>query len=485
MAFYPTNYIKPDRKINKLRKRGKEPSEIQEIQLQDRGISMKKDKYVIAANVFIGYAMKRTAAKENEQGIWFYNFSENHYDHLTDKQIKKIFFTLIEEAGEEFWNSTMERQYIAYFNNKIPDFENSGTQPGMLQFNNVLLDFTGDTVEEIKPSPDYYCNFRIPYDYIADAECPQFIEFLNDIFENDQERIDLIQEIMGACLLYDKCMQYLVIFLGNGSNGKSLLASVIKKMLGEKNVSAIALDKLSGDRFSKQNLDKKLLNISSETNPEKVYSTSDLKTLTGGDAVEVEKKFCDAYTTELYCKFILLANNMIQTADYSDGFYRRLMIIPFNKQYYDLAAGEEPEEGKQYKDIYLEGKLSEELPGIFNFAMEGLLRLYQNDFHFTVSQKCEAALTRYKNEHNVVKAFMNECIRIAGDSKSSIRCSKLFPSFEDFCRKNHYYRQSRQITRTKFLDLFQQIIDDEAYKFNRVKCVKRNGIYVYVGLKFR
>lgn len=482
MIFNPNHYIKPDKKINKLIKIGKEPAEIQAVQIQDRGISLKKDKYVIAANEFIGYAMKRIAAKENEQGIWFYNFSENHYDKLKDKQIKKIFFMLIEEAGKELWNSAMERQYISYFNNKISDFESSGTEPGMLQFNNVLLDFTGETVDEVKPSPNYYCNFRIPYDYIADAECPKFIDFLNDIFENDQERIDLIQEIMGACLLYDKCMQNLVIFLGKGSNGKSLLASVIKKMLGAQNVSAIALDKLSGDRFSKQNLDKKLLNISSETNPEKVYSTSDLKTLTGGDAVEVEKKFCDAYTTELYCKFILLANDMIQTADYSDGFYRRLMIIPFNKQYYDLAPGEKPEEGKQYKNIYLEAELAEELPGIFNFAMEGLLRLSQNDFNFTSSQECENALKRYKNEHNVVKTFMNERILVDGNSDSKIRSSDLFPKFEDFCRENHYFRQSRQITRTKFLDLFQQIISDENYD---VKRTKRQGIYIYIGMKFR
>ena len=50
---------------------------------------------------------------------------------------------------------------------------------------------------------------------------------------------------------------------------------------------------------------------------------------------------------------------MFQTDDNSDGFYRRLIIIPFDQQYHTLAPGEEPEEGKKYQDIFLEGKAGE------------------------------------------------------------------------------------------------------------------------------
>ena len=304
---------------------------------------------------------------------------------------------------------------MAYFRNKVEQFQTSGTQAGILQFNNCILDFSETERNVLNPSPEYFCNFRLPYDYDENADCPEFKAFLNDIFEDDEERIQLIQEIMGACLMYDKCMQYLVIFLGNGSNGKSLLASTIKHMLGDVNVSAIALDRLSGDRFAKQNLDGKLLNISSEIKSEKIYSTSDFKTLTGGDSVEVEKKFQNAYTTEIYCKYILLANEMFQTDDTSDGFYRRLIIIPFNQHYYDYVPDEKKEEEKKYQDIYLEGTLEDELSGIFNFALEGLFRLWDNDFHFSYSSACERAKENFKKEHNIVMAFLNECVEITGN----------------------------------------------------------------------
>ena len=227
-------------------------------------------------------------------------------------------------------------------------------------------------------SPETFSLVQIPYAFDENAKAPKFMKFLNEIFEGDKERIAVIQEIMGACLYYTDVVQKLFIFLGNGSNGKSLLANIIKKMLGgERNVSAIALDQFSGNRFSRQNLDRKLLNISSETKTEKLYSIADLKTLTGGDSVEIEEKFEKSYTTKIYSKFILLANDMIQTKDYSDGFYRRLLIVPFKVCFHDLAPDEEPKEGIHYKNPNLEKELEEELSGIFNFAYDGLLRLFR------------------------------------------------------------------------------------------------------------
>ncbi len=482
--FDPDNYINKDRKISELNEKGESADAVMEKQLEDRGISFdKNDKPVMEVFQFIKYAMTRVTARENSEGIWFYNYRAKHYDLLPVEQYKKIFFNIIEEASESVWRPGMEKQYLAYFRNKVKSFKVSGNESGMIQFYNYILDFSeGEAIVE-KPSSKHFCNFRVPYNYDENAECPEFMEFLDDIFDGDEERITLIQEIMGACLLYEKCMQYLVVFLGSGSNGKSLLASVIKHMLGDCNVSAIALDRLSGDKFSKQNLDGKLLNISSETKSEKIYSTADFKALTGGDSVEVEKKFKDSYTTEIYCKYILLANEMFQTDDNSDGFYRRLIIIPFEQQYHTLAPGEEPEEGKKYQDIFLEGKLEDELPGIFNFALEGLFRLWDNEFHFSYSAACENAKERFKKKHNIVMAFLNECVAITGvDSKTKVRSSDLFPKFSKFCKDNHYNKQFSGITKARFFKLLEQIIMNED-----LDIVKRKlkDAYYFVGMKFK
>ena len=482
MVFKPENYIKPDKRIQAMIDSSEDPAVITETQIADRGITLVKNKYEMETSTFIDYANSRTCSKENQQGVWFYNYVDKHYDLLNESEYKKIFFYLVCEPSKKIWRTAMQNQYIPYFKNQLPNIQMTGKEDGLLQFRNGVFDFRNLPPMFVKASPKYFCHFRLPYAFDKQAKCPQFMAFLNDIFDGDQERIKLIQEIMGATLYYDKCMQYLVVFLGNGSNGKSILANMIKNMLGPDNVCSIALDQLSGSRFAKQNLDMKLLNISSEVNCEKLYSTSDLKTLTGGDSVEIEQKCKQSYTTEIYAKFILLANDMIQTADYSDGFYRRLIIIPFDQKYEKLAAGQEREPGKKYQDIDLEDKLKQELPGIFNFAWEGLMRLVDQDYHFTEPQACIAALERYKNEHNVVKAFLNEMFEVTGNPKDKIRSSDLFPTFEDFCRENHYYRQSRQITRNKFLSMFKQAIEENSLN---VSWKKHKDHFYYLGLKFK
>lgn len=480
--FDPVNYIQPDEKVQEMIGNGEAADEIEAVQMNDRGITLDGKKYVIEVSTFITYTNTRTTSKEDDQGIWFYNYVDNHYDLLTHKQCKKILFTLICEGSKKWWNSSMEKNYYAFFINQLSNFQTTGTEEGYLQFNNGILDFHELPVRFRKASPKYYCHFRIPYDYDKNAKCPQFKAFLNDVFDNDQERIKLVQEIMGAALYYCKCMQNLIVFLGNGSNGKSLLANMIKNMLGINNVSSIALDQLSGSQFSRQNLDKKLLNVSSEVNPEKLYSTADLKALTGGDSVEVEKKYQNSYTTEIYAKYILLANDMIQTADYSDGFYRRLIIIPFDQKYEKLNPGEEKVDGVKYEDVTLEDTLKTELPGIFNFAFGGLMRLIDQDYQLSVSAACEKAMKHYKNEHNVVKAFLHEGINVTGNTSDKVLSSELFPEFEVFCKENHYYRQSRQITKHKFFSLLEQAINElnlSVYKR------KRNDGYYYTGIKFK
>lgn len=484
--FKVADYIKKDKKIAAMltESNGIVTSQITDQQLSDRGISYNKNgEPVMNVNTFINYALKRVIARENKEGIWFYNFSKKHYDLLDQDTYEKIFFYIVEEASEDVWKNSMQKKYIAYLKNKVEQFNIDGNRPGFLQFNNYILDFTGEEITPYVPSSKDFCNFRIPYNYDPEANCPKFMKFLNEIFENDQERIDLIQEIMGACIYYENFMQKIVVFLGEGSNGKSVLASIISHMLGDSNTTGIALDNLSSGRFSKQNLDKKLLNISPEIKSEKLYSTADIKALTGGDKVEVEEKFKKRYTTSIHTKFIILANHMIQTEDDSEGFFRRIILIPFNQYFYDPVPDEDRDPEKLYKNPYLESELYEELPGIFNFALDGFIRLYNNSFSFTKSSVCEKAIEVYKNEQNVVKAFMNECIIITGiQSKKKVKSSELYPRFETFCKKNHYYRQLNNFPQNRFLKMFKNIIDVEGLDVVYKELSDNN---YYVGIQFK
>jgi putative DNA primase/helicase len=81
----------------------------------------------------------------------------------------------------------------------------------------------------------------------------------------------------------------------------------------------------------------------------------------------------------------------------SSSMWRRLKLIPFNRKF------EEHE-----KDVRLREKLLAELPGILNWALEGLQRLRANYGRFTQSATATESLKEYEEESNPVQLWIKE-----------------------------------------------------------------------------
>jgi putative DNA primase/helicase len=302
--------------------------------------------------------------------------------------------------------------------------------------------------------PDFLSTIQIPIEHDDHATCPLFKEFLLDIFEKDQERVNLIQELLGYCFVHEIKIQKAFIFVGPGSNGKSVLAEIIRNLIGAPNVSNVALSDLGG-RFGLQNLPGKLVNISSENEFDKKFNTQNFKLVTGSDAVNVEQKYKDSFNTILFAKAIILLNRMMNTDDTTDAYYRRLQIIPFNKIYKELKANEAPKEGVAYMDKTLAERLLKELPGILNFALEGLTRLISNHFNLTESKACEQALKDYERTQNPVIEYFETRVRAVSGTKT------LRPDFrKDFLNwaSSNGYDEFRTIGATKFWDKFKKAL---------------------------
>ncbi len=70
-------------------------------------------------------------------------------------------------------------------------------------------------------------------DYNPQAECPRFMNFINEIMNNDKSKIDYIQRIFGYSLTGDISEQIVFFFYGPGSNGKSVLLKMLRHILGD------------------------------------------------------------------------------------------------------------------------------------------------------------------------------------------------------------------------------------------------------------
>jgi P4 family phage/plasmid primase-like protien len=191
---------------------------------------------------------------------------------------------------------------------------------------------------------------------------------------------------------------------GEGSNGKTTLLRIIRALLGEAAVNFRPAD--FSDKFNLPRLDGALACIIEETPS---YRDRDfwemIKNIASGGTLLVSEKFKPSYEFENRAKVIMTCNVMPGGTDSSHGFYRKLLVAPFNAKFDD-------EDGT--RDRGIGSKMIEtDLPGIFNRVMETYRELKQNNFKITTSAASAAAIAEYQLEHDHVLAWINSTIRVA------------------------------------------------------------------------
>ncbi|MDN3436502.1 phage/plasmid primase, P4 family [Planococcus sp. APC 3900] len=452
---------------------------LNDIRFKNRGISSNaKGILKLNANIFAKYVLTRIyLVREGARGAYIYE-KTGRYKPLNDELLKKLCRNILHEAKEDIWTVKWENEYFTAVKREMHIIESLNPHPQFINLRNGMLDL--NSLKLRKHSSRYYSTIQLNIEYDPEAKCPQFRAFLHEIFEKDRELIKLIQEVMGYCFLQEIKLQNAFIFLGSGSNGKSVLADVIRHLIGPENVSSVSLSGLNS-KFGMQDLPGKLVNISTENELDKKFNTQNFKALTGDDAVNVEKKYQDSYNTKLFAKIIILLNRMIESNDHSEGYYRRLVIIPFNKSYRAVGIGETRIPGVDYMDKNLKEKLLQELDGILNFALIGLHRLIKNDFNMTRSKASEKALYDYKVKQNPVIEFLSQ--KVEWDINAKTKRSELRRVFMRWATANGF-EENAHISSTKFLELFDKAM--AAYKpSTKISIKKIQGTIYLAGIRVK
>lgn len=218
-------------------------------------------------------------------------------------------------------------------------------------------------------SADEYQIIRIPVDYDPSADCPNFKQFLREVIPDGEDR-RAVEEFFGYCLLKEYTFEIIMLFVGSGANGKSVLLAVLKRFLGPENVSSVTPQQLDNSRFSSAQLHGKLANIAGDIPARPLKNTGTIKMMTGGDLIHAEHKHRDPFDFVNHAKLIFSANQVPETWDTSEAFYRRFRIIEFPNKF-------SPAGGKfvPRNDLLTQLTSESELSGILNLALDGLKRL--------------------------------------------------------------------------------------------------------------
>ena len=354
--------------------------------------------------------------------IW--NTLESEYGDILNQHFVKEAYAHLQRAN------TIKREEINRYTNSIP------TKNGLF---NILN-------REIKPfESEQVFTYKLNIEYNPEAKCPNWLEFVKEIVAEDDKK--LLQEICGYCLLPSMPFHKMFWFYGTGRNGKGVVTRTLESILGKDNVSNLNLSEFTeGRRFSLQKLYGKFLNVSSEPKLSKYgLQTTVLKMATGQDTIDAELKGKNERLKFVnHAKLIVLGNHFPKVEDNSLGWWDRVVVLNF--PYSFTGENEIPDIEKRW--------IPEENPGIFNWMLKGLYRLYENSqfsssksteetkaefmkisdpFNAWILERCVFVAAAYLTREDALIEYFNYCDEIGADRDS----------------KRTFYEKMRQTPRVK------------------------------------
>lgn len=300
------------------------------------------------------------------------------------------------------------------------------TKSTWIQFKDTIVDI--ETGEEMKATPEYFTTNPIPYPLNKD----RFVNtpIMDKIFTEwvGEKYVPLLYQIIAYCLIPSYPIHRIFCFIGSGMNGKSKYLELLRKFIGRDNCCSTELDTLISSRFEITRLHKKLVCQMGETNFNELNKTSILKKLSGGDLIGFEYKNKDPFEEENYAKILIATNNLPNTTDKTDGFYRRWCIVDFPNQF------------SEKKDILVD--IPEEEYECLTVKCLGLLKDLLNKREFEKEGSIEERRKKYEEKSNFLKRFLEQFT--IKDESSFITKADFYRKFKEWSKENRHRELSEK-----------------------------------------
>lgn len=250
----------------------------------------------------------------------------------------------------------------------------------------------------LAPTPALFTINALDFDYDPNPEPPErWIKFLEQLFGDDLESVELLQEWMGYCLTGDTSQQKMLLLVGPRRSGKGTIGRIITRLVGAGNVVGPTTSSLAGN-FGLQPLIEKSLAIVSDARfgGDSVGTVVErLLCISGEDTLTIDRKFLGSVSMKLATRFMFLTNELPRLNDASTALAGRFLVLRLTNTFYGT------------EDVTLTDQLLAELPGILLWAIDGWKRLRQRG-RFVQPKSGEDAIRDMEDLGSPVGAFIRD-----------------------------------------------------------------------------
>lgn len=249
-----------------------------------------------------------------------------------------------------------------------------------------------------------------PVDFDPRAQCAELMRCLDTYFGNDDDgeaKMSAIQEFFGYCLMPHARYKKALLCVGESDCGKSTIPYLIRKLVGGQNTCSISVEDMDDSR-ARAPLLGKLVNLLTELTSDAMIADGGFKTLVSTEEpIQFDPKYLPPVMDVPICKHVIVTNTLPTINDRSRGTYNRLLIVRFNHVI-----------PRSEQDRSIWDKLSNETPGILQWALEGAQRLYHAGGSFTSAGEVE--VEEYRAQQDPLTGFLADECETGEDRRCSL-----------------------------------------------------------------
>jgi len=362
--------------------------------------STSQDHLILAREVILQVGKENLLATDTHVWRWH---DTGVWRTIVDREIKQCVQHALEQIGHTVKRGLVDAVADVLKTEIFAKEHEWDRDRDAINFPNGELHWTGAVWELRKHCREHYRTTQIPYAYDSNAECPRFVQFLEEIFQGDadgKDKATLILELLGYTLVSNARLEKFVLLIGPGANGKSVLLDAIRVMVGMDNITAVQPSQFN-NRFQRAHLHLKLANLVTEIAEGAEIADAELKAITSGELTTAEHKFGHPFNFRPFSTCWFGSNHLPHTRDFSDALFRRAIVIQFNRVF---------KEGED-ADPYLKDKLMAEMPGIISMALQAFGEVLKRN-KFTESTSCKQAKQEWRIEADQVAQFIGELCEV-------------------------------------------------------------------------
>lgn len=394
--------------------------EIEQIEYQEIKESDKPSHDIIARRL-----LQENEIRVFEDTLYIY---ENGVYRRNEKSINRKIIEIYPKA-----TTRMQKEVKSYLLTMAPEVQLK--YENLINFKNGLYDLNNNA---LMPHSLYYftinqINANINWDPVRIGAVDRFLDKIS--CENIGRKKAILQMIGYSMTSSVEMQKAFVLYGKTAGNGKSTLLEIIERLIGSENVSHVTLQDFVSNRFSVSEIKGKLVNMVSEMTKEFLKDSSVFKQIVTGDTTTVEEKFKDRHTIKPYAKHIFTANELPKVADTSNGYFRRLFIIPFEAVFTDLE-----KINFNFKELITE----QALDYLAAIALQEYI-IARREHAFINEEESKNIIETYKMESNTVIAYLYDkdrmrCLLRSGRVRKR---NEVFADYINYCKDSGYIHKGR------------------------------------------